>query len=183
MQRVDVALVGAHQALCQSPAGLLIAFTCRYADSGKKKGIAGVGSSLTMPCQKPASPAWKAGSVVVGLSIVWGSVPGSTVVVVVVGATVVDGVEGRRGPDAASRRAMGAPTAQGDERRRAAARNHHHDEPGEEAATALDSSAPASLRPARHPRTVTHALTGSMTPAWGCYGANMRRSDDTMESS
>ncbi len=94
---------------------------------------------------------------------------------------------------------MVAPAAHGDERGRPARRGHHHDEPGEEAATALDSSAPASLRPARHPRTVTHVLTGS-TPAsragWHddrtgsarypggpCYGANMSRSDEKMESS
>src|SRR5271169_3277657 len=51
--------------------------------------MAGAGLSVMIACQNPARPAWNWGPDVVGMSIVWGSVPGSTVVVVVRGSVVV----------------------------------------------------------------------------------------------
>jgi hypothetical protein len=64
--------------------------TCRYADSGKKAGSATVGSPLTTARQSRSMRTRNAGSDADGRADVWGSVPGSTVVLVVVAGGAVD---------------------------------------------------------------------------------------------
>src|SRR2546423_643031 len=67
-----------------------MAFTCWYAVSGKKNGIAGAGSSVTTAFHRPLTPASNIGPLAAGLSGVCGRSPGSGVVVVV-GAGVAGG--------------------------------------------------------------------------------------------
>src|SRR5436190_489949 len=78
-----------------------MAFTCWYAVSGKKNGIAARGSSVTTADHRPLTPLLNWAPLGTGSSRVWGSVPGSEVLVAVVRAVVVppgdDGLEGKLG--------------------------------------------------------------------------------------
>jgi hypothetical protein len=62
-------------------------FSCSYADWGKKVGMATGEELLTMPSQRSDIMDWNCGESATGKTWVWGSSPGS--VVVVVGAIVV----------------------------------------------------------------------------------------------
>src|SRR5581483_6787571 len=67
-----------------------MAFTCVYAASGKNAGSAVDASPVTTACHSNCIRARNDASVPDGRAVVCGSVPGSTVVDVVVGAGVVD---------------------------------------------------------------------------------------------
>src|SRR6476661_4526209 len=78
----------------QSDSGLAIAFTCWYAPSGKKNGIAASGLSVTIACHSAPEPAMNRALEADGLSGVWGRNCGSGSVVVVGAGPVVGGSVG-----------------------------------------------------------------------------------------
>src|SRR2546421_8991640 len=93
-----------------------MAFTCWYAVSGKKNSIAARGSSVTTADHRPLTPLLNWAPLGTGSSRVWGSVPGSEVLVAGGAGGGVGGAGGGGAPRGAAPRRGGGGAAGGGRR-------------------------------------------------------------------